>query len=64
MGHARIAADLAQVPSPWLWPVWRADKDDRRGYDAHSCRIERVADKHAYALHGIPVRNVERRHPG
>jgi hypothetical protein len=28
-----------------------------------SSRIERVADKHAYALHGILVRGIERRHP-
>ena len=26
------------------------------------CRSERVADKHAYALHGILVRGIERRH--
>jgi len=34
----------------------------RAGLD-RICRIERVADKHAYALHGILVRGIERRHP-
>ena len=31
--------------------------------DIRSCRIERVADKHAYALHSILVRGIQRRHP-
>jgi hypothetical protein len=31
--------------------------------DIRICRIERVADEHAYALHGILVRGIERRHP-
>jgi hypothetical protein len=39
-----------------------ATRTARRPSDALFCRIERVADKHAYALRGILVRGIERRH--
>lgn len=48
--RARIPADLAPIPPSCRGALFGTEQGDRRGYDAHTCRIADAASSHIYAL--------------